>query len=751
MLSFVTKTEQQPAEQGRVQQHGDDQQQGGEQQQHSMLTMQLGDDQQQGGELHDALERLCDQLPPPSPPPSPQEAQGLLSDVHEHEHALEELAKARASSSSDPPYVARSAAHVYLAGEDGVAEDASCYVGVAIKANWAPHYADSSASREARGWVGKDGEPLATTRMARDIVDAALAKRKGVLLLDACPVNTGQASEGKFLKPDADYHRASCRASAAVMADAIKAGRVAVLWTASREVGKRANLHEQLQKRQLEVTDAMDDIAADLAIVVAHAAEHAGIQVDDETDIAQHLAEAISVAIVADKAGKRALLLETAHLSALMAAGNFRPAMDIGVFAAAVLIAVQRGGPAGGIPDMRALAGKSLASHRARSAANQVARNAAIAEAKTGMGAEDFEARVEELFVRLQHMSEEDRQDLLAAEKNAGVRMTVKWRLAQAKGGAATAAAGNAAVAEAKTEMGAEDFEARVEELFVRLQHMSEEDRQDLLAAEKNAGVRLAVQWRLAQAKGRAAITAARNASIAEAKTEMGTEDFEARVRELFVRLKPMSEEDRQVALSHESDGVRAAVLRRLKSSKAGSMVRSAPVTRETAIAHLQRAADLRVQAHDAHGDEREELLAAADKAQATGERQRAILAARSAGAAGRVEERAPVVLSLDEAAQHLPSSARKAPHALKAFFERARPVSKDDRAIGVALYGIRPSCIQFGLKVIPKGGTPRRLGDRKLDGKSLEPCSAKTLGEITPEQLIKWMAEDQLLYGAQE
>ena len=130
-------------------------------------------------------------------------------------------------------------------------------------------------------------------------------------------------------------------------------------------------------------------------------------------------------------------------------------------------------------------------------------------------------------------------------------------------------------------------------------------------------------------------------------------------------------------------------------------------MTRETAIAHLQRAADLRAQAHDAHGDEREELRAAADEAQATGERQRAILAARLAGAAGRVEERAPVVLSLDEAAQHLPSSARKAPHALKAFFERAHPVSKDDRAIGVALYvnEARPSgkvSVRFALRVLP-------------------------------------------------
>ena len=177
-------------------------------------------------------------------------------------------------------------------------------------------------------------------------------------------------------------------------------------------------------------------------------------------------------------------------------------------------------------------------------------------------------------------------------------------------------------------------------------------------------------------------------------------------------------------------------------------------MTRETAIAHRQRAADLRAQAHDAHGDEREELRAAADEAQATGERQRAILAARLAGAAGRVEERAPVVLSLDEAAQHLPASARTAPHALKAFFERAQDASKDDRAIGVALYVIRPSgkvSIQFGLKVLPKGGTPRRLGDRKLDGKSLDPCSAKRLSEITPEQLKEWMAEDQLLYPAQE
>lgn len=182
-------------------------------------------------------------------------------------------------------------------------------------------------------------------------------------------------------------------------------------------------------------------------------------------------------------------------------------------------------------------------------------------------------------------------------------------------------------------------------------------------------------------------------------------------------------------------------------------------MTRETAIAHRQRAADLRAQAHDAHGDEREELLAAADKAQATGERQRAILAGRSARMAGRVEQSAPVVLSLDEAAQHLPASARAAPHALKAFFERAHPVSKDDRAIGVALYvnEARPSgkvSVRFALRVLPKGGTPRGLGDGKVEpcsAKRSEPWSAKGLSEITSEQLTKWMAEDQLLYPAQE
>ena len=100
---------------------------------------------------------------------------------------------------------------MYVAGEGDVAGVASCYGGVAVEANWAPRTADSSASRKERVWVRPNGEPLATTRAARDILDATLAKGEGVLFFDACPANTGEVSEGKFWKPDAEYHTHSCR------------------------------------------------------------------------------------------------------------------------------------------------------------------------------------------------------------------------------------------------------------------------------------------------------------------------------------------------------------------------------------------------------------------------------------------------------------------------------------------------------------------------------------------------------------
>ena len=65
--------------------------------------------------------------------------------------------------------------------------------------------------------------------MVRGIFDATLAKGEGVLFFDACPVNTGEVADGKLLKPDAEYHTHTCRASAAVIADAIEAGHVTVL------------------------------------------------------------------------------------------------------------------------------------------------------------------------------------------------------------------------------------------------------------------------------------------------------------------------------------------------------------------------------------------------------------------------------------------------------------------------------------------------------------------------------------------
>ena len=105
------------------------------------------------------------------------------------------------------------------------------------------------------------------------------------------------------------------------------------------------------------------------------------------------------------------------------------------------------------------------------------------------------------------------------------------------------------------------------------------------------------------------------------------------------------------------------------------------------------------------------------------------------------------------EAEQHLPSSAKKPRKVLKAFFELAQDASKDDRAIGVALYVCKHAGphgtvgITFRLKVVPKGGTPRILGD----GKNHCKLSAKGLSDITPEQLKTWMADDQLLYPAQE
>ena len=52
-------------------------------------------------------------------------------------------------------------------------------------------------------------------KMARGIFDATLAKGEGVLFFDACPVNTGEVPDGKPLKPDAEYHTHTCRASAA--------------------------------------------------------------------------------------------------------------------------------------------------------------------------------------------------------------------------------------------------------------------------------------------------------------------------------------------------------------------------------------------------------------------------------------------------------------------------------------------------------------------------------------------------------
>ena len=45
------------------------------------------------------------------------------------------------------------------------------------------------------------------------------------------------------------------------------------------------------------------------------------------------------------------------------------------------------------------------------------------------------------------------------------------------------------------------------------------------------------------------------------------------------------------------------------------------------------------------------------------------------------------LVCGLPEATQHLPPSAQKGSQTLKAFFELAYPFSKDNRAIGVALY----------------------------------------------------------------